>query len=177
MPITGKRSLSSLLRVIVDLLLILNILVLILLPWMLDAVYRDPDLLEQLEVRSVLAEPDVALRPEYPSDLPKSSYAFYLGFLYAAGVATAWILLEGHRILRRMEKSEPFAAGQTGSFHRVGIAFGVLAGAFAIKIVAYNTLLTMFCCALFLLLILVAVILAEIFSQAYAVKADNELTI
>ena len=38
MLITGKRSLSSFLRIVVDLLLFLNILALHLLPWLLQAV-------------------------------------------------------------------------------------------------------------------------------------------
>ena len=177
MKIIGQRSLSRLLRIVLDLLLVLNVLALVLLPWMLNAVYRDPSLLQQLEVQTAQSVPDIVIRSEYPSDLPKSSYPFYLGFLYVCGFATSWVLAEGHRILRRMEKNEPFAAGQSASFRRVGAAFGLLAAAFAVKIWAYNTLLTMFCCALFLLLILTAVILAEIFSQAYAVKTDNELTI
>ena len=177
MRIIGKHSLSRLLRIVVDLILVLNILTLILLPWLLTVVYRQPDLLAQLEQRTGQSGPDITLNTEYPADLPKSSFPFYLGFLYISGLSTAWILIEGHRILRRLEKGEPFAAGQAGSFCRVAGAFSMLAAAFAIKIGMYNTLLTMFCCALFLLLILVAVILAEIFRQAYAVKTDNELTI
>lgn len=160
MLITGKRSLSSLLRIVLDLILLLNLLTLFALPFLLDAIYRSPELLVQ-----------------YPTDLIPSSYAFFLVFLYASGLGTAWILLEGHFILRRLELNQPFAARQSESFRRVGIAFVWLAVVFAVKIVLYNTLLTMFCCALFVLLVLVAVILAEIFSQAYQVKSENELTI
>lgn len=160
MLITGKRSLSSLLRIVLDLILTLNLLTLIVLPFLLNAIYQSPMFLVQ-----------------YPTELLPNGYAFFLGFLYAAGLGTAWILLEGHFILRRLEHNQPFAARQSDSFRRVGLAFVWLAVVFAVKIVFYNTLLTMFCCALFVLLVLVAVILAEIFSQAYQVKSENELTI
>ena len=88
MTITGNRSLSAVLRVIVDLLLVLNILALVLLPWLLDAVYDNPTLLEQLEVRvdEAGSAPGDGLRSGYPSDLPESSYPFYLAFLYASGL-------------------------------------------------------------------------------------------
>ena len=177
MLITGKRSLSWLLRIVLDLILILNILTLIVLPLLLNAIYKEPDLLLHFEQQSPDLLPDSTSRMEYPSDLPPASYPFYLGFLYAVGLGTAWILLEGHFILRRLEKNQPFADRQSASFKRVGLAFAWLAVIFVTKIILYNTLLTMFCCALFVLLVLVALILSEIFSQAYQVKSENELTI
>jgi hypothetical protein len=177
MPIAGTNTMSRVLRILLDLILLLNILALMLLPILLTALYNDPDLLLQLDKQSADFLPDSTSRLEYPSDLPPSSYFFYLGFLYAAGLGTAWILLEGHLILRRLEKNQPFAARQAASFRRVGVAFAWLAAAFAVKVIFYNTLMTLFCFGLFLLLVLVALILADIFCQAYLVKSENELTI
>ena len=177
MLITGKHSLSTVLRLITDLCLLLNILALIALPWLLTALYEQPDLLAQLNPQPAQSVPDSRIDNEYPVDLPPSSYPFYLGFLYFSGFGTAWILLEGHLILRRLEKNEPFAAGQAGSFRRIAGAFALLTVTFAVKIVAYNTLLTLFCGCVFLLLTLIALILSEVFRQAYAVKSENELTI
>jgi hypothetical protein len=177
MLITGKRSLATILRIVTDSCLLLNLAALLALPWLLSALYANPDLLAQLDPHLSQYGPDAIVRPGYPADLPPSSYGFYLGFLYAAGCATAWILLEGHLILRRLEKNEPFAAGQAGSFRRMAGAFAVLTLCFAVKIAAYNTLLTLFCCAVFLMLTLIALILAGIFQQAYKVKTENELTI
>lgn len=177
MSITGRRSLSTLLRIILDIVLIINIITLIFLPFLLTALYQDPGILEQLDRYQSSVNPGSSLRSDYPADLPPSSYPFYLGFLYAAGLGTAWILTEGHLILRRLEKSQPFAERQAASFQRVGIAFFWLAVVFAVKVVFYNTLLTMFCCALFILLALIGMVLSEIFRQAYQVKTENELTI
>jgi hypothetical protein len=175
MPITGKNSLASLLRILLDVLLVANILVLILLPILLNAIYDNPSLLTQLEPQGV--SDTLESRGEYPPDLPASSYPFYLIFLYAAGLGTAWILLEGHRILRRLERGEPFASGQAASFRRVSWAFAWLTAAFTVKVIVHNTLLSMFCAGLFLLLVLIAQILGEVFRQAYLVKTENELTI
>jgi hypothetical protein len=182
MAITGKNSLSSVLRIILDILLVTNIVMLILLPWLLNAIYADPALLGQLDRQTGEASADYDRNGNpadgrYPSDMPADSYPFYLVFLYGAGAGTAWILAEGHWILRRLEKNVPFAAGQSSSFRRVSYAFAWLAVIFAIKIAVHNTLLTMFCCGLFLLLVLIAQILAEIFRQANLVKTENELTI
>ena len=174
---TGPKSLILLLRIISDLLLILNILALIGLPWLLTALLTSPELLAQLS-------PGTGIIPTagYPAvtsrtDMPPSSYPFYLAFLYVAGLATAWILLEGHLILRRLERNEPFAAGQARSFRRMSVACGLLAGCFGIKVLVYNTFLTMFCAAVFSILILITQIMAEVFRQAYLVKTENELTI
>jgi hypothetical protein len=177
MMVTRKYFLSALLRILIDLLLLFNILALIALPWLLTAVYHNPDLLSQLDRRTGPAGPDITIRDEYLVDLPATSYPFYLVFLYVAGAATAGILVEGHLILGRIEKGQLFSAAQTRSFRIMAGAFGFLAVDFAVKIFIYNTLLTMFCCVLFILLVLVALILAEIFRQAYLVQTDNELTI
>lgn len=177
MLITGQRSVSTLMRIIIDLILVINLIALILLPYWLQALYNDPDLIAQLDRQAYQSAPDITAQSEYPADFPASSYPFYLGFLYAAGLGTAWILLEGHFILRRLEKNQPFAERQSGSFIRVSLAFAWLALVLAVKIAFYNTVMTMFCCGLFIMLALVGRIMAEIFRQAYQVKSENELTI
>lgn len=177
MLIIGKHSLASFLRILVDILLVVNLVVLLLLPFILNALYENPELLRQLDRYDASQGPDIPIRSEYPSDLPPTSYPFYLGFLYLSGFCTAWILLEGRLILRRLEKGLPFAAAQAGSFNRIAAACALLTLAFVIKVAVYNTLLTMFCAAVFLLLAMIALVLAEVFRQAHQVKSENELTI
>jgi len=177
MLIIGKRSLSSLLRILTDLLLVLNIIALLMLPILLTAIYKNPDLISQLDRSASQDGLEIGLRSGDLADLPPASYPFYLCFLYASGIGTAFILLEGHKILRRLECGNPFSAGQSGSFRRMSLAFFLLAIIFAVKIFAYNTLLTMFCCFMFLMFGLVCLIMTAIFRQAYLVKSENELTI
>lgn len=177
MLITGRRSLTTVLRLILDFILVLNLLTLILLPFILDALYRDPGILRQLDSSPALWPDETGLRSDYPSDLPPGSRPFYLVFLYASGLGTAWILTEGHFILRRLEKNQPFAKQQVGSFRRVALAFAWLTLVFAVKIIFYNTLLTMFCCGLFFVLALIGLVLSEVFLNAWQVKTENELTV
>lgn len=177
MLITGKRSLATFLRYLADMLIVLNILALVLLPWILTAIYKNPELIIQLDQSSSRIGPDIRMASEYPSDLPPESYPFYLGFLYASGIGTAMILIQGHRILRRLERNEPFTVGQAGSFRLMAWAFFWLALAFMVKVFFYNTLLTMFCCLLFFAFGVVCLILADVFRQAWQVKTENELTI
>lgn len=177
MLITGKSSLTTVLRAFTTVLMILNILALVFLPLILSRIYQNPELIVQLDRSSEPAGPDIRLDAEIPTDLPAASYPFYLVFLYASGLGTAVILLQGYRILRRIERGEAFSATQAGSFRLMAIAFFWLALSFLIKIFVYNTLLTMFCCLLFFIFSLVCLILADVFRQAWLVKSENEMTI
>lgn len=169
--------LTKLLRVITTALIILNVLSLLILPLILTELYQNPALIIQLDRPGAVSGPDIHLEPGYLSDLPAQSYPFYLGFLYACGIGTAIILLQGYQILRRIERGEAFCAAQAGSFRWLAGAFFWLAAVFLVKIVAYITLLTIFCCLLFCLLGLVGLILADVFRQAWLVKSENDMTI
>jgi hypothetical protein len=177
MSSSSHSPLSAALRIAALVLIILNLLALLCLPLILRTLYENPDLLLQLDRATVTGGPDLSLSSEYPADLPPSSFPFYLGFLYAAGLGTLMILLIGHRILLRIGANEPFAAGQAKSFRWMAIAFFWLSLAFLVKTFAYITLLTLFCCLLFFFFGLVCLILADVFRQAWQVKSENELTI
>jgi len=170
-------KLILLLRFLTDLLLVVNILVLIALPWLLTVLFANPELLTQLSPGAGVIQSGAYLPSAERTDMPASSYTFYLLFFYLTGAATAWLLLEGHLILRRLENGQPFAVGQARSFRRMSVSCGLLLFCFGVKILAYNTIMTMICTGLFLILVLVTQILAEIFHQAYLVKIENELTI
>ena len=177
MLITGKHSLSTIVRYLADIALILNVLVLIFLPFILTALYENPQLLVQLDraaAEHVLAG---GLASDYPSDLPPESYSFYLGFLYASGLGTALILSQGHRILKRFERGQPFAQSQAGAFRVMSIAFFWLVTVFLVKVFFYITLLTLFCFLLFLFFGVVCLILADVFRQAWQVQTENDMTI
>lgn len=179
MPTIGIRRLSAGLRLLTDLLLLLNLIALVLLPFLLKAVFNNPALLAPFDGPGLLSSlnPAAAGALGYPADVPPGSYSFYLAFLYATGISIAWVLAEGHFILRRLEHSQPFAKGNAGSFRRMAGAFMLLTLAFAVKIARYNTLLTVFCALLFVVLSVICLIFADIFHQAWLVKTENELTI
>lgn len=172
-----KPQLTPFLRYAVDIILLLNLLTLLLLPWLLNMVYDNPNLLNQLEPADNPDGPEITIYDEYPSDLPPSSYPFYLTFLYLSGFSTAWILVQGHRILLRLERGQTFSAGQNISFRHIAMALFLLSIVFFVKIFVYNTLLTMFCSVMFFLFALISLVMADIFHQAWQVKTENELTI
>ncbi|MDW7656152.1 MAG: DUF2975 domain-containing protein [Bacillota bacterium] len=171
------KRLSRILRILVDIILVLNLIALILLPFLLKLIYDQPVLFEQLERIESEDTPDIRLDNEYPADLPPESYPFYLGFLYVSGICTAWLLLEGHLILRRVADEDPFHARQGRSFRHMAIALFILSLTFGVKIIVYITLLTIFCAIVFFILGFVALLLADLFHQAWQVKSENELTI
>lgn len=171
------QRLSRVLRILIDVILVLNLLALILLPFLLRLIYDQPALFYQLEPAAPASVPDTRLSDEYPADLPPESYPFYLGFLYATGLCTAWILFEGHMVLGRVAKEDPFHAGQGRSFRHMAIALILLSLAFAVKVAVYITLLTIFCAVVFIIFGFVALLLADLFQQAWQVKSENELTI
>ena len=177
MLITGKRSLSTVVRYLADLLLIMNILALLFLPLILTALYENPQLLVQLDQAASERVPGSSLQSEYPSDLPPESYSFYLGFLYASGLGTALVLSQGHRLLKRFERNQPFARSQASAFRIMSAAFFWLSLAFLIKVFFYITLLTLFCFMLFLFFGVVCLILADVFRQAWQVQTENDMTI
>lgn len=171
------NRMTLILRWIIDGTLLINILTLLGLPWLLKLIYQNPDLFYQLEPRNPLASGEYSPAHPYPSDMPVDSYFFYLVFLYLSGLCTAWLLYEGHRILRRLETGGIFAPQQHRSFLRASFSLLLLSVIFLVKIIFYNTVLTMFCAGLFLILGLIAMILADVFRQAWLVKSENDLTI
>lgn len=151
----GKRSLSFVLRIITDFCIIVNIAVLITLPWITKYIVR------------ILAQSFVEYEP----------YNFILVFLYICGAFALGILLQGHLILRTLEKSQPFDAKNSGRFFRIGILCLCIAGVFFVKIFMYNTLLTIAGSGLFALVSLIAFIFSDIFRQAGKIWEEHQLTV
>ncbi len=79
--------------------------------------------------------------------------------------------------MKRVAQREPFHARQSRSFQHIALALGLLTAAFVVKIFTYNTFLTLFSAVVFFILIFIALLLADLFRQAYLVKTENELTI
>lgn len=155
MKILGKISLSFAVRILNDMILIANVLVLIFLPYVLTTLF---DLLKT-------------------TYLFEESYSFLLGFLYVTGVFTLMVLLAGHQIMRSLEKNLPFDPKNPRRFMVLALAFFLLSAAFFGKMLFYGTILTIFCAYLFLLLTLLSLILAEVFRQACKIWEEHQLTI
>jgi len=151
----GKRSLSFMLRIITDFCIVVNVAVLISLPWLTKYIVR------------ILALTFVEYEP----------YNFILVFLYICGVFALGILLQGHLILRTLEKNQPFDARNSKRFFRLGVMSLCISCVFFIKIFMYNTLLTITGTGLFALAALIAFILSDVFLKAAKIWEEHELTV
>lgn len=155
MKILGKVSLAFAVRILTDMLVVMNVLALVFLPWVLNFLYD-------------------MMRETYLID---ESADFLLVFLYFAGAFTLLVLVMGHQILRSLEKNLPFEPKNPLRFRLLALAFFLLAAAFFAKLFFYSTILTVFCAYLFLLLTLLSLILSEVFRQACKIWEEHQLTI
>ncbi len=153
--IMSRGSLAFAVRLLNDLLLVLNTIVLLTLPWLLAITY---DSLSQIYYMV-------------------ESYRFWLLFLYPCGLFTLLILILGHRILRNLEGRKPFARRNFRDLKRLGFVFLLLCLAFVVKIFFYSSILTIFCAGIFLVLTLLAWLLSETFRQACEIWEEHQLTI
>jgi len=151
----GNRSLSFMLRIITDFCIVINVAVLVSLPWLTKYIVR------------ILAQTFVEYEP----------YNFILVFLYICGVFALGILLQGHLILRTLEKNQPFDAKNSKRFFRLGVMSLCISCVFFIKIFMYNTLLTITGTGLFALAALIAFILSDVFLKAAKIWEEHELTV
>ncbi len=167
MRIVGKGSVAGLLKASVDILLLVNLIVLVLLPLILQAIYAAP------------ADPGSgsAIRRSFYNEIPKESYRFMLFFLYAAGILTASILLILRKILGNLACGVLLDRANAHAFRQEAYACFALTAAFIVKMLCYNSFLTIFCFFAFMVIALFSLVLSEVFRQAAAVKEENELTI
>jgi len=155
MKIIGQVSLAFAVRLFNDFLLIMNVLVLLTMPFFLPAFYAT--------FNSIL--------------LMSETYEFLLLFLYIAGTFTIPVLLSGHGILRSLEKSLPFDPKNPRRFVVLAISFLFLSVIFFVKLFTFATIMTFLGGFLFLLLTLLSLILAEVFRQACKIWEEHQLTI
>jgi hypothetical protein len=144
-----------LLRIITDFCIIVNIGVLISLPWLTKYIVK------------IFAQTFVEYEP----------YNFILVFMYICGVFALGILLQGHLILRTLEKNQPFDVKNSKRFLRIGLLSLCIAFVFLVKIFMYITLLTITGAGLFALAALIAFILSDVFMKAARIWEEHELTV
>ncbi len=192
MKITGKYSVAFFLKVGIDLILLVNILTLLTLPFLLNVLYSNFE--QQAEQRdysqadsagesySAYSDGSSSAFPENSrwillTEIPKESYEFMLGFLYFSGIATAMILYFLRKVMRNLQKDIILDHSNARTFRFLSLSCFILLTAFIVKIIFYNTFLTMFCFFIFIILGLFSLVLSEVFRQGAIVKEENELTI
>lgn len=189
MKITGKCSVAYFLKLGIDLILLINILTLLILPLILNVLYENARTQPLENGYSQSESQDSAdgdkIAAVFPyntkwillSEIPKESYGFMLGFLYFSGIATAMILFLLRRVLRNLQKDIILDYSNARIFKLLSLSCFILVVSFIIKMIFYNTFLTIFCFFIFIILGLFCLVLSEVFWQGAVVREENALTI
>lgn len=105
------------------------------------------------------------------------NYWFLLVFLWVTGLLYLGIVYELRKMLKLLIQRDPFNRKNVASLKRTAVLALVISVIYAVKIVFYISFLTIIVAMVALLVGLFALILAEVFRQAIEVKEENELTI
>ncbi len=104
-------------------------------------------------------------------------YWFLLPFLYVTGVFAVVIVFEMKRVFMRLSKRNPFMEENIKSLKHISVSSFIIAAVYVIKIIFFNSFLTIILCMAFVIAGLFMLVLAEVFRQAMLVKEENDLTI
>lgn len=105
------------------------------------------------------------------------NYNFLLVFLFMTGIFALLIVHEIRRLLKNLNKRNPFVMSNVHSLNRIAFCSLLIAACYFIKIIFYNSFLTIIVTMVFIITGFFSVILAEVFRQAVLVKEENDLTI
>lgn len=147
------RKLSRVMEVAAWVLMILDLALMIALPWITEALTSQPR--------------DTAL------------YNQYLVFLYVTGVIGELILWQCRGIMRNVTKKTPFCADTVKRLRAIGWITIALAVAWIVMISCFDVFkfLMTFLALLFAFIGLVLFVFAALFAQATAYKEENDMTI
>ena len=105
------------------------------------------------------------------------NYYFLLGFLFITGILALAVVNEIRKLLKNINKRNPFIRDNVKSLNRIAVSCLVIAACYVIKIIFYNSFLTIIITMVFIITGFFSIILAEVFQQAVIVKEENDLTI
>ena len=147
------RKLSRVMEVAAWVLMILDLALMIALPWITETLTSQPR--------------DTAL------------YNQYLVFLYVTGVIGELILWQCRGIMRNVTKKTPFCADTVKRLRAIGWITIALAVAWIVMISCFDVFkfLMTFLALLFAFIGLVLFVFAALFAQATAYKEENDMTI
>ena len=104
-------------------------------------------------------------------------YWFLLPFLYVNGVLALEILHELRRIFLTLNKRDPFLMQNVKSLKNMALSAFAISALYVVKIIFFNSFLTIILAMAFIIAGFFGIILAEVFRQAVIVKEENDLTI
>jgi hypothetical protein len=104
-------------------------------------------------------------------------YWFLLPFLYITGIMAFVILFQTRKVFKTLSRKNPFMMDNVSSFKWISRASFAIALMYVVKIVFFNSFLTMVLAMVFVIAGLLSIVIAEVFHQAVIVKEENDLTI
>lgn len=154
MNILGEKSLSAMVKWLLDLIFIGGIGITLSLPWSLkwylNFIYG------------------------YNNG---SVYSFYMVLLVITGALALSIVYHIRKIFKTLKRKDPFMMDNVQSLKRMGIASFLISAFYIFKIIFYNSFLTIILVMVFIIAGFFSVILAEVFRQAVEVKQENDFTV
>jgi len=154
MKIIGKKSLSTLVKYLLDMIFIGGIGIFLSLPislkWYLLATYG---------VTSSI------------------SYYFLLCLLYVTGLFALLIVNEIRKIFKTLHKNTPFILENVKSLSNMGIYAFIISFCYVFKIFFFNSIATIIIIMTFVIAGFFSIILSEVFNQAVEAKQENDYTI
>ncbi|WP_100488755.1 DUF2975 domain-containing protein [Sporolactobacillus pectinivorans] len=108
---------------------------------------------------------------------PGEKYWFLLFFLYVTGFFALQIVYEIRQIFKTLNRRNPFKMDNVKSLNRIATASFLISIAYIVKIIFFNSFMTIILVMVFIITGFFSVILAEVFRQAVIVKEENDLTI
>ena len=105
------------------------------------------------------------------------NYYFLLVFLYITGIMALLVVNEIRKLLKNINKRNPFIRDNVKSLNRIAVSCLLIAACYVVKIIFYNSFLTIIITMVFIITGFFSIILAEVFQQAVIVKEENDLTI
>lgn len=105
------------------------------------------------------------------------NYNFLLVFLFITGIFALLVVNEIRKLLKNLNKRNPFIISNVQSLNRIAVSCLIIAACYVVKIIFYNSFLTIIVTMVFIITGFFSIILAEVFRQAVLVKEENDLTI
>lgn len=154
MRIIGEKSLSSFVKILLDLILVGGIGIFLTLPVSLKWYYA-------ITFENISAD----------------IYWFLLGLLYVTGVFALLLVYEIRRIFKSLNGHEPFIMDNVKSLNSMGIYSFIISFCYIFKIFFFNSVATIIIVMIFVIAGFFSIILAEVFRQAVEAKQENDLTV
>lgn len=104
-------------------------------------------------------------------------YPFLLPFLYITGILALILVNELRKVFKTLNRLDPFRMDNVKSFKIMSVCCFTIAFAYLVKILIFNSFLTIILCMVFIIAGLFLLIFSEVFRQAAIVKEENDLTI